>query len=124
VTAIAYYSDLDPHSLTGGIDFHADGYTKLAKICDEQELIVVADIHTHPLTAGQSRIDRQHPMIAIRGHIALISPNYAQGRVGLEDLSAYLYQGNGDWEHARTVELIRHPRIRDLVSVTAKKRAP
>jgi len=46
VTCIAYYDDLDCHSLTGGITFGADGYTALGVVCRTHRIRVVGDIHT------------------------------------------------------------------------------
>ena len=117
VIEVAFYSDLDPRSLTGGIDFHADGYTELARICEERDLVVVADIHTHPYDGtGQSQIDRAHPMIAMRGHVAFIAPRFAQGRIRLPNLGAHLYRGDGNWSTVPALDLLRYSGLRDLVN--------
>ena len=52
VVSVAYYDDLDPGCLTGGITFTADGYTALATLCRRDGLQVAADIHTHPQRAS------------------------------------------------------------------------
>ncbi len=97
VTAIAFYDDLDPACLTGGITFSADGYTALGVICRDG-LRVVADIHTHPASwVDQSRIDAAHPMVALPGHIALIAPRYAKQPVAISDLGAHVFGGTGQW---------------------------
>jgi hypothetical protein len=121
---MAFYSDLDPRSLTGGIDFHADGYTELARVCEERGLVVVADIHTHPSGwTSQSGIDQAHPMIAIRGHVAFIAPHYARGRVQLTDLGAHLYEGDGNWRSTPALELIRHGSVCDILRGTGRVRS-
>lgn len=98
VTAIAYYDDLDPTCLTGGITFTADGYTALAALCRRDHVHAVADIHTHPGDrVRQSPIDAAHPMIALPGHIALIAPRYAQGAIGVRDLGAHVLGAGGRW---------------------------
>ncbi len=98
VTAIAYYDDLDPGSLTGDITFTADGYTALAAICRRNGLKIAADIHTHPgRWVRQSQTDETHPMVALPGHIALIAPRYAQGLIEIRDLGAHHYHGDGQW---------------------------
>jgi hypothetical protein len=98
VTAIAYYDDLDPTCLTGGITFTADGYTALAALCRRDRVRAVADIHTHPRDrVCQSPIDSAHPMIALPGHIALIAPHYAQGAIGVRDLGAHVLGVAGRW---------------------------
>jgi len=101
VVAVAYYDDLDPGCLTGGITFTADGYTALAALCRRDGLQVVADIHTHPRrNVRQSPTDADHPMRAMPGHIALIAPRYASGVTSPADLGVHVLQAGGQWESA------------------------
>lgn len=101
VVAVAYYDDLDPGCLTGGITFTADGYTALATLCRRDGLQVIADIHTHPLfNVGQSPTDAGHPMSALAGHIALIAPRYAGGVTSSADLGVHVLQAAGQWQSA------------------------
>lgn len=75
----------------------AASFAKLWDLCRAEKLSVVADVHTHRLGASQSRSDRANPMVALAGHIAFIVPHFAQGRVQLQDLGMYVYQGNHKW---------------------------
>ena len=98
VTALAFYDDLDPACLTGGITFSANGYTALGVVCRRDGVRVVGDIHTHPRRwADQSPIDAAHPMVAIPGHIALIVPKFALGAVRPSDLGAHVFGGTMRW---------------------------
>ncbi|MHA6783338.1 hypothetical protein ACVGOW_20445 [Pseudonocardia saturnea] len=98
VTAVAYYDDLDPYSLTGGITFHASGYTRLNQLCRERGLRVLADIHLHPGEwTGQSPVDAAHPMIARAGHLALIAPSFGSGVTRPQQLGAHLKTTTG-WQ--------------------------
>jgi hypothetical protein len=100
VTALAYYDDLDPDCLTGGITFGAEGYTALNALCRADALRVVGDIHTHPHGwVGQSDIDSSHPMVALAGHVALIAPNYARGPIAAADLGAHVVHPDGWLSH-------------------------
>jgi len=99
--AAAYYDDLDPASLTGGISFSGSAYGRLWDVCDQRGLAVVADVHTHPGPyVGQSSTDRAHPMLAQRGHVALIVPNFAQEPVGPAQVGVHEYLGDGEWRSA------------------------
>lgn len=99
VVGFAFYDDLDPASLTGGITFGAIGYSALSGVCRAQDLCVVADIHTHPGNwVQQSAIDSRHPMSAIPGHIAIIAPNYSQGSIRLRDLGLHVFRGAKTWD--------------------------
>lgn len=96
VVAAAYYDDLDAASLTGGIVLGANGYAALNARCRAEGLRVVADVHTHPgVWVAQSNIDAAHPMSARTGHIALIAPNYARGRITLENLGVHIFTPPG-----------------------------
>jgi proteasome lid subunit RPN8/RPN11 len=98
VTAIAFYDDLDPNCLTGGITFNAVGYSALGALCRDQKLRVIADVHTHPASwVQQSDTDARHPMAALPGHVALIAPNYAQGQPGIENFGVHSFDGTS-WQ--------------------------
>lgn len=95
---VAYYDDLDPHSLdTGIVIFDGAGYGPLWEMCRRETLTVVADIHVHPGIARQSFSDRTNPMIARKGHIALIAPDFAAGDCVPSELGVYEYRGGYEW---------------------------
>lgn len=92
------YDVLDPNALTEGyVCLSTAAFTRLWKVCFECGMTVVADIHTHPKGARQSCSDRLNPMISQAGHIALIAPRYAQGKVMPIDLSVNVYLGDKKW---------------------------
>ena len=98
ISRIIYLDDLDPKCLVGGIHFHSEGYSKLWSICDVDELQVIADIHTHPKGwVGQSSTDRENPMVSRSGHLALIAPNYAAGKISPGDIGVHEYGGEAGW---------------------------
>jgi proteasome lid subunit RPN8/RPN11 len=98
VTRVIYLDDLDPNCLTGGIEFDGLAYSKLWDLCDAEQRRVVGDVHTHPGSGvRQSRIDAANPMIARRGHIAVIVPNYASRAVRAKEVGLHLYDGEG-WQ--------------------------
>ncbi len=100
IERFVYYDDLDPHSLdTGIVVFDGAGYGPLWALCRAASLRVVADVHTHPYAPLQSELDRENPMVATPGHIALIIPNFAQRVVGPGDLGIYEYQGEHRWRN-------------------------
>jgi hypothetical protein len=105
VVEVAYYDDLDPDSLRGNITFSRDGFARLNDLCRER-LAVAADVHTHPTDwISQSETDRTNPMVRIAGHVAVIVPNYARGRIRPSDTGVHLYEGNHRWtsRHGRGV---------------------
>lgn len=97
VVRVAYYDDLDAHCLTGGISFGTSGFTELWRICDEENLRVVADVHTHPGTwVQQSEIDATNPMMARVGHVAIIVPAYGNAR-SVDECGVHIYLGSHRW---------------------------
>jgi hypothetical protein len=101
VSRVLYYDALDEGALeTGIITLHAIGFVRLWSICQNDNLKVLVDIHTHPSAwTGQSESDRTHPMIAQAGHFALILPNYAKrNRRPLGGASVYEYLGDHKWK--------------------------
>lgn len=100
ISRFVYYDDLDPQSLESGIVvFDGAGYGPLWQLCRDTGLTVVADVHTHPGQPGQSSSDRDNPMIALPGHIALIVPRLAERAFGPAELGIYEYEGEHLWHN-------------------------
>lgn len=93
------YDVLDPDSLeTGIVELDGQNLSKLWDYCYSKALEVVADVHTHPGGAGQSKDDRENPMVSIPGHVALIVPQFARPPVDQEKLGLYEYMGERRWQ--------------------------
>jgi hypothetical protein len=96
---LIYYDELDPAAYDSGICIlHADAFSRLWDRCSELEMTVVADAHVHPLGAGQSRSDRENPMIARAGHIAIILPRMARPPIRHWAVGVYEYLGDHRWQ--------------------------
>jgi proteasome lid subunit RPN8/RPN11 len=92
------YDELDPNSLQYAyVRLEPAAFTRLYELCGRFQLEIVADIHTHPFDPQQSPSDRDNPMVAIPGHIALIAPRFARAPVALADVSVNIYGGDGRW---------------------------
>ena len=99
ITRFVYYDDLDPQSLeTGIVVFDGAGYGPLWYLCREAGLTVVADVHVHGGSARQSAADRNNPMIAVPGHVALIVPDLAERAFSPSELCIYEYKGQHQWK--------------------------
>jgi proteasome lid subunit RPN8/RPN11 len=98
ISQIVYYDNLAPGCLDSGVVvFPGSGYTPLWDYCAANGLRVIADIHTHPWGPHQSLLDRQNPMIAQHGHLALIVPDFALRPVPISEVGIYAYIGNHQW---------------------------
>ena len=114
VTKFICYNDLDPAAFDSGIIiFNGDGYIPLWEYCSKNDLQVLADVHTHPGPwTGQSSSDMQHPMIAQKGHIALIVPQFAVKRNQLlNGVGIHEFLGEQEWtswkEEDKTFQIIK-----------------
>lgn len=106
VTSIVFYDEVDPAAFDTGIIVIDGGcMADLWRICRERGAVVVADVHTHGGAAGQSEADRQHPMIAEAGHVAIILPNFAAAPVRLGEIGLYRYLGKFEWDRLRSTWL-------------------
>ena len=93
-----YYDELEPAAYSSGVCIlHAPAFAKLWSICRERRLSVVADVHTHPGAAFQSWSDRDNPMVARQGHIAIIVPNFANKPVNMQRLGIFEYVADHVW---------------------------
>lgn len=101
VVAVVYFDDLHPDSLDGGVSMPSTAFADLWTMCREQGLRVIADVHTHPgRFVEQSEIDRTNPMIATKGHIAIIVPHLAMKPTRADDCGTHKYRGDHQWESA------------------------
>lgn len=92
------YERLQSDALRGDyVALNAGSFAKLWEVCRAESMTVVADVHTHPFGPGQSRSDRANPMVALKGHIALIVPRFAKGSPRPQDVGLYVYEGNHQW---------------------------
>jgi proteasome lid subunit RPN8/RPN11 len=92
------YDELDADSLQHEyVQLEPRASARLWEFCNTANLRVIADIHTHPHAPRQSDSDRAYPMIAIRGHVALIAPRFARGMITPADVSFNVYCGAGAW---------------------------
>lgn len=94
------YDDLDRRALTGIVEFHRGGFSKLWDICKASNLQVLADVHTHPSAdVRQSSIDKANPMLPVRGHVALILPKFGKSsKWSSAPAGIYRFAGAGQWE--------------------------
>lgn len=92
------YDDLDAGALTKGyVILGTEAFTRLWAMCSKRQQVVVADVHTHPRGPHQSLSDRTNPMVSQAGHMALIVPHYAQGKVTPRSVSVNVYLGAKSW---------------------------
>ncbi|MDE2133261.1 MAG: hypothetical protein KGJ49_01525 [Alphaproteobacteria bacterium] len=112
--SLVYYDELDPRAYDSGVCIlHADAFGRLWERCAELGLAVVADVHVHGCGAAQSRADRENPMIARPGHLALILPLMARVPVRRWAVGLYEYLGDHRWRAHGGCNVARVLKIED-----------
>lgn len=97
------YDDLEPGCLDAGfVKMTSVGFRALGREASARSLEVVADIHTHPEHAFFSGTDRDHPMVPVKGHLALVVPDYALKGTDPERCAMFRFLGGNDWEDLET----------------------
>jgi len=97
-SALVYYDELDNEAYASGVCIlHAEAFGRLWQRCGDLGLAVVADAHVHGLGAGQSRADRENPMVARAGHLAIILPTMARPPIKRATVGLYEYLGDHQW---------------------------
>jgi hypothetical protein len=101
ITEFICYDDLYSKAFSHGIiTFAGVGYLPLWERCAADGLKVLADVHTHPgRWTSQSQTDMENPMIATKGHIALIIPQFAMNnKQSLRGVGIHEYLGDHKWK--------------------------
>jgi proteasome lid subunit RPN8/RPN11 len=91
------YDEVDPNCLQGSIVFDGSRMDLVWDECARRGFKIVADVHTHPGGYQQSSIDRAHPMMPKRGHLALILPDFAARTFKPGEIGIFELRGVKDW---------------------------
>lgn len=99
VRRVVYFDDLGATTGAGSVHIKGHVFSRLWDLCEAEDLRVVADVHTHGgRGVAQSAIDQHNPFVGRKGHIALILPNFAVGRISQRSVGVHRYLGDGRWE--------------------------
>lgn len=99
VSKIVFYDQFDKSVSDSGI-IEFKGAVFLFDYLAKENLEILADIHSHPTSnTSQSNSDMKHPIVRIKGHIAIIAPNYARDLIVLpKHCSIYEFLGELHWK--------------------------
>ena len=98
ILEFVYYDDVDPEALaTGIVTIRQTALPRLWEICRARGYGVVADVHVHPGSYGQSSSDQAGPVMPRSGHLALILPNFARNNPKPGAIGMYEFLGGGVW---------------------------
>ena len=112
VVKIAFYDQFDKSVSESGI-IQFKGGAAFFEYLAKEKLEVLADIHTHPTqNTRQSESDMKHPMVRIKGHIAIIAPDYAKDFfIFPKNCSVYKYLGNFEWKKSQNSKFPIHLKL-------------
>ncbi len=83
---------------------------------DARDLVLLAQLHTHPVGSGMSDVDRERPMFAMKGFFSIIVPDFGFGATnGVEAWGVYEYQATRRWRELDEIEKDRRVVIDDSI---------
>ena len=71
----------------------------------ENEMQLIAQIHSHPREAYHSLADDRYPIVDSYGGISIVVPNFASGEVSLFDTVIYRLSLNKTWDKLTSQEV-------------------
>jgi hypothetical protein len=90
----------------GGVGVFVDG-TELHRLnlwLYEHDMMLIAQIHSHPGEAYHSPTDDSFPIATAAGSLSLVVPNFARAPFALDDCAVYRLSVSGDWVEVNAVE--------------------
>jgi hypothetical protein len=93
----------------GRIHLGRAGVSALQAKLHELDLVLIAELHTHPPGAGgQNDVDAANPAATYPGFTSIVVPDFALPRFArLEDTYVYRYMSKGRWHELTQVEVGR-----------------
>jgi len=88
----------------GWIQLDSSARLEVVSFLRAENLLVVADVHTHPQEAFLSRIDERHPYSRRTGHVAIVVPFFARAD-GIASWRAYEFRRD-EWRERPILEVI------------------
>jgi proteasome lid subunit RPN8/RPN11 len=88
----------------GWIKLDVEARLEVIEFLRAENLLVVADIHSHPEHAFLSWIDKSHPYSRRAGHLAIVVPFFASA-AGIGDWRAYEF-ALGEWRERCISEVV------------------
>jgi|SRR5579859_1292999 len=105
---------------TTGAESHgevpADVVARVLEALEARDLVPLAQLHSHPFEAFMSEVDRQRPLVALRGFWSVIVPEFAFGPT--EDppsWSIYEFERHRTWRVLDPNEIARRLVIDDSI---------
>ena len=71
----------------------------------ENQLILIAQIHSHPTKAYHSETDDKYPIICTLGGLSIVVPNFAQEPLNHLDWAYYRLSQESYWEELKQTEI-------------------
>lgn len=85
-----------------------DELFRLNKYLYENQLELIAQLHTHPARAYHSELDDLYPIVTTKGGVSIVIPDFAQGKLNICNWAFYRLSEQSSWDElsiARTQSL-------------------
>lgn len=96
----------------GGVRLQQGDLLKLVRELADRNLILLAQLHTHPGNFGHSFGDERSAISYRLGYVSIVVPNYARKEhADLRRCHVYLYEGNLRWRKLSASQISRQFRL-------------
>jgi hypothetical protein len=89
----------------GGYEIEQQWLGQFSARQTREAMEVVAQIHTHPGSAFHSSTDDAWPMVGTAGFVSVVVPEFALGRISIDEVYACRLTTTGTWEELDTSEV-------------------
>lgn len=83
----------------------SDELLRLSLWLYENDMQLIAQIHSHPTVAYHSEADNRFPIVDSIGGVSIVVPNFATGNISLNEAAIYRLSINKSWERLSEKEV-------------------
>jgi hypothetical protein len=83
---------------------HGEELHRLNVFLFENELSLIAQVHSHPKEAFHSETDDAYPIVTTAGCISIVVPDFAAGPINIDSWAVYRLTEDSEWKKLSLVE--------------------
>lgn len=85
---------------------------RINKLLYENQLTLIAQVHSHPGAAYHSDTDDAYPIVTVQGGLSIVVPNFGYDAFDLDDWAVYRLSDKNEWK------VLGEDEVRELIKVS------
>lgn len=85
---------------------------RINKLLYENQLTLIAQVHSHPGAAYHSDTDDAYPIVTVQGGLSIVVPNFGYDAFDLDDWAVYRLSDRNEWK------VLGEDEVRELIKVS------